>query len=86
MDILQAPPPSVLPPGSVSLNEAAETQLKSISSTELSYQVCKVNLFHSMFIGASEHAIHITFSICLLKLLLEIFCNCINLNSSRMDI
>ncbi|KAF2301630.1 hypothetical protein GH714_028415 [Hevea brasiliensis] len=34
-----APPLTVLPPGSVALSEAAETQLKSISSTELSYQV-----------------------------------------------
>ncbi|KAJ6430414.1 hypothetical protein OIU84_021748 [Salix udensis] len=33
------PPPNVLPPGSISLQVAAETQLKNESSTEFSYQV-----------------------------------------------
>jgi len=37
--ILQEPPPNVLPPGSISLQVAAETQLKNESSTEFSYQV-----------------------------------------------
>ncbi|KAI5572804.1 hypothetical protein BDE02_10G037700 [Populus trichocarpa] len=33
------PPPTVLPPGSVALKEAAETQLKNESSAKFSYQV-----------------------------------------------
>lgn len=42
MEILQVPPPAVLPPGSVSLKEAAETQFSINSSTGLPGQVCQI--------------------------------------------
>ena len=45
--ILQEPPPTVLPPGSVSLKEAAETQLKNESSAKFSYQVSMLIFFVS---------------------------------------
>ena len=45
--VLQEPPPTVLPPGSVALKEAAETQLKNESSAELSYLVGMLRLTSS---------------------------------------
>jgi hypothetical protein len=45
--ILQEPPPTVLPPGSVALKEAAETQLKNESSAKFSYQVSMLIFFIS---------------------------------------
>jgi hypothetical protein len=45
--ILQEPPPTVLPPGSVALKEAAETQLKNESSAKFSYKVSMLIFFIS---------------------------------------
>ncbi|KAJ6725624.1 hypothetical protein OIU79_003902 [Salix purpurea] len=47
------PPPNVLPPGSISLQVAAETQLKNESSTEFSYQVqsFEIEIEKDTFIG-----------------------------------
>uniref|UniRef100_A0A6N2N9J4 alpha-glucan, water dikinase n=1 Tax=Salix viminalis TaxID=40686 RepID=A0A6N2N9J4_SALVM len=47
------PPPTVLPPGSVALKEAAETQLKNESSAELSYlvQSFEIEIEEDIFVG-----------------------------------
>ncbi|CAK7332617.1 unnamed protein product [Dovyalis caffra] len=47
------PPPNVLPPDSVNLKEAAETQLKNESSTEFSYQVqsFEIEIEEDIFVG-----------------------------------
>ncbi|PNT14688.1 hypothetical protein POPTR_010G044100v4 [Populus trichocarpa] len=47
------PPPTVLPPGSVALKEAAETQLKNESSAKFSYQVqsFEIEIEEDIFVG-----------------------------------
>ncbi|KAL3577792.1 hypothetical protein D5086_019296 [Populus alba] len=47
------PPPTVLPPGSAALKEAAETQLKNESSAKFSYQVqsFEIEIEEDIFVG-----------------------------------
>lgn len=47
------PPPTVLPPGSVALKEAAETQLKNESSAKFSYKVqsFEIEIEEDIFVG-----------------------------------
>lgn len=67
-NILQAPPQDVLPPGSVALSNAAETELINKSSAALPYKVCKVQFdFIPYALELCNPMIHFTFTIHLLK-------------------
>lgn len=48
MDIIQAPPPSALPSGSIVLDSAVQTQFSSNTADDLNYKVSHVQLYSDL--------------------------------------